>query len=40
MKDSVDTLYVGAVGAAMRGKDMVREPERFARKASGGHGEL
>ena len=40
VKDSVDTLYVGAVGAAMRGKDMVREPERFARKASGGHGEL
>ena len=35
VKDSVDTLYVGVVGAAMRDKDTVRELERFARKASG-----
>ena len=40
MKDSVDTLYVAAVGAAMRGREMMQHPERFKGKQNSGHGEL
>ena len=40
VKDSVDTLYVAAVGAAMKGRDVVQHPERFEGKQNAGHGEL
>ncbi|KAL2040546.1 hypothetical protein N7G274_006525 [Stereocaulon virgatum] len=40
VKDSIDTLYVAAVGGAMRERDMVQYAERSKKKQSAGHGEL
>ncbi len=41
VRDEVEGLYVGAVGAARRGRDMVMFPERFkGRESEGGHEEL
>ena len=41
MRDQVEGLYVGAVGAAKRGRDMAMFPERFkGRESERGHEEL
>ena len=41
VRDEVEGLYVGAVGAAKRGRDMVMFPEKFqGRESEGGHEEL
>ena len=41
VRDEIEGLYVGAVGAAKRGRDMVMFPERFKRRESErGHEEL
>ena len=40
VREEVDPLYVAAVGAAMKGRDMVKFPGRFLEQTRGDHGEL